>query len=90
MLRRELAQGRVPPRQVVYCGGPYNIRMELAGPQAVTVSRKNVEAARVVVSIKGPASDIAVEVFFSRDAARTPLLARAPFALGTFSMELVR
>jgi hypothetical protein len=30
------------------------------------------------------------EVFFARDAARTPLLIRAPFALGAISMELVR
>jgi hypothetical protein len=29
-------------------------------------------------------------MLFDRDPARTPLIVKAPFALGTFSMELVR
>jgi hypothetical protein len=29
-------------------------------------------------------------MYFARDAARTPLLVKVPFALGKFSMELVR
>ena len=29
-------------------------------------------------------------MYFARDAARTPLVMRAPFALGTFSVELQR
>jgi hypothetical protein len=33
---------------------------------------------------------ILVEVFFARDAARTPVLARIPSPDGTFSVELVR
>jgi Protein of unknown function (DUF3108) len=88
--RRELAQGRVPPQQEVLFGAQYSVRMEYTGSQEIKVNDKRRQTDRVVVYIKGPASDSSVEVFFARDPARTPLLIRAPFALGTFSMELVR
>ena len=48
------------------------------------------EADRLTASLKGPSSDINFEVFFLKDAARTPALVRVPLAMGTFSMELVR
>jgi len=51
---------------------------------------RRTDADRIVVAMKGPASDLNFEIFFSRDASRTPLLVRVPLALGTFSMELVR
>jgi Protein of unknown function (DUF3108) len=86
--RRELAQGRVPPSQTIFLGGPYTIRMEFSGTQAVQVNDKPVEADRVVATVKGPASEWRIELFFARDAARTPVVIRAPFAMGTFSMEL--
>ena len=35
-------------------------------------------------------SDYMFDVYFARDAARTPLLITAPFAVGKFSMELIR
>jgi hypothetical protein len=88
--RRELAAGRIAPAQTVYYGGPYNIRMEYTGAASVTVNETREQADRVVVRLKGPAVETSFEVFFSRDAARVPLVIRAPFALGTFSMELVR
>jgi hypothetical protein len=44
----------------------------------------------VLVSIKGPKSDATAEIFFARDAARTPLLVKVPLSLGTVSVELVR
>ena len=56
----------------------------------VAVNERREQADRVAVSVKGPASAINFEMFFARDAARTPLVIRVPFALGTFSMELVR
>jgi hypothetical protein len=34
--------------------------------------------------------DLTVEIFFARDAVRTPLLARIPLTLGTFTVELIR
>jgi hypothetical protein len=88
--RRELSQGRVPPEQTVLFGAEYSVRMEYTGAQEVTLNGKRRQADRVVVHLKGPASDSSVEILFDRDAARTPLIVKAPFALGTFSMELAR
>jgi len=88
--RRELAQGRVPPQQTVLFGAPYSTRLEYTGQQEITVNDKRRQADRVVLYFKGPVSDSTVEMFFDRDPARTPLLIKAPFALGTFSLELVR
>ena len=44
----------------------------------------------VVLSVKGPKSAFTVEVFFARDAARTPLVDQSAAELGTLSVELVR
>jgi hypothetical protein len=87
-LRRELAQGRVPPAQTVLFGSPYQVKLEYGGVQTVSVNEKRQEADRVAVTVKGPASGLNFEMFFGRDAARTPLVVRVPFALGVFSMEL--
>jgi hypothetical protein len=88
--RRELAQGRVPPQQLILFGAPYQVRLEYTGSQTVSANEQRVETDRVVVTFKGPASDVSFEIFFARDPARTPVVVRAPFPLGTFSMELVR
>lgn len=88
--RRELAQGRVPPADEVLLGASYTIHLEYSGAQEITLNDKRHQADRVVANVNGPASDARVEIFFDRDPARTPLLIRVPFALGTFSMELVR
>ncbi len=88
--RRELGQGRVPPEETVFLGASYSVRIEYTGEQEVTLNNKRRTVDRVVVYLKGPASDSSVEIFFDRDPARTPLIVKAPFALGTFSMELVR
>lgn len=89
--RRELAQGHgVPKEQDLFFGASYSARMEYAGVQDVTVAGKRWQADHIMLYIRGPASDSKAELFFARDAARTPLMVKVPFALGTFSMELVR
>jgi hypothetical protein len=88
--RRELGQGRVPPAQTIFFGGTYQIRLEYTGAQTIPVSDKKLDADRVLASVKSPASEISFEMFFARDAARTPVLVRVPFSLGIFSLELVR
>ncbi len=88
--RNELAQGRLVPQQAVIFGAAYQVRMEFTGTQTIRVGEKKVEADRIVATMKGPSSDLAVEVFFSHDTARVPLLAKIPLSLGTFSVELVR
>jgi hypothetical protein len=88
--RRELGQGRVPPAENVLFGASYRVRLEYKDAQTVKVRDTAAEADRVLVSIKGPVSEFAFEMFFARDAARTPLVVRIPLALGTVSLELVR
>ena len=89
-VRRELSQGRIPPRQAVFLGSQYEISMEFGGTQTVRIGDKPVETERVTVSAKGAASNIGFEVYFLKDRARTPALVRVPLELGTFSMELVK
>ncbi len=87
-VRRELAQGRLPPQQQVVFGALYNVRIEYTGGQTIRIGEKRIDADRITAAIKGPSSDVTVELFFSRDAARTPLLAKVPLSLGVFSVEL--
>lgn len=89
-VRRELSQGRIPQPQTIFFGAAYEIRVEFAGTQKIRVGDTQVDADRMTASVKGGASDISFEVFFLKDAARTPALVRVPLALGMFSMELVK
>ncbi len=88
--RNELAQGRLAPQQSVILGAAYNVRLTLAGTQSVRMGEQTVQADRIQANIKGPASDITVEILFARDTARTPVLARIPLSLGVFTVELTR
>ncbi len=89
-VRKELAQGRLPSAQTVVFGAPYQVRVEYTGNQMLKLGDNPVDADRLTATIKGPSTDITIELFFSRDAGRTPLLVRVPFTLGTMSMELAR
>jgi len=89
-LRRELRLGRIPPAQPVLFGAAYQVSVQFGGTQTLVIGGRRVEADRLEVSLKGPASERKFEMFCSRDEARTPLLIRAPFEMGWFSMELVR
>jgi len=88
--RQELGQGRVPPQQDAFFGAPHSVRLEYTGAQTIQVGDKPEITDRVVVYVKGPSSDNHFEIFFARDAARTPLSVRVPLSVGTLSMELVR
>jgi hypothetical protein len=88
--RRELGQGRVPQSQQVYYGGPYAVRMEYAGAETITDGDKPVVTDRLKTYAKGPKSDVSFDIFFARDAARTPVAIRVPLKVGTFSLDLVR
>jgi hypothetical protein len=88
LVRRELAQGRVAPQQGVILGGVYQVRLEYQGAQTIKIGEKPMETDRTIATIKGPASEFTVEILFARDPARTPVLARLPLALGTFTVEL--
>jgi hypothetical protein len=89
-VRQELSQGRVPPKQTVFFGAPYEIRLESAGTESVKIGGKPVDTDHVKASVNGPSSSISFDVFFLQDKARTMALVRVPLALGTFSMELAK
>jgi hypothetical protein len=89
-VRQELSQGRVPPRQTVFFGAPYEIRLESTGTESVKIGNKPVDTEHVKVSAEGPSSSINFDLFFLQDKARTLALVRVPLALGTFSMELAK
>jgi hypothetical protein len=88
--RQELGQGRVPPAETILFGGPYQVNLQYTGEQTVKVNDKPSTADRLIVTVKGPASEISFEMFFARDAARTPLIIRVPLSPGMFSLELAR
>lgn len=88
--RRELGQGRVPQPRTIFFGGPYEARLEYTGEQTLPMQGKSSVTDRVAISVTGKASNHTFEVFFARDAARTPVMIRVPFPLGTFTLELVR
>jgi hypothetical protein len=88
--RSELAQGRLVPQQAVVFGALYNVRIEFTGAQKIKYGDQTADADRILATIKGPTTNLTVEIFFARDAARTPLLARIPLALGSFTVELIR
>ncbi|MEO8131486.1 MAG: DUF3108 domain-containing protein [Bryobacteraceae bacterium] len=89
-LRRELAQGRLPILQKVYYGSPYDTRVQFMGAQTIRVGDSQVDTDRILATIKGPASEVTVELFFARDPVRTPVLIKVPLAMGKFSMEIIR
>lgn len=88
--REELGQGRVPPAQQILYGGMYQMTLTYAGAPVIPVGGKDVQSDEVLCTVKGPGSQLTFQMFFARDPARSPLLVKVPFALGTFSMELIR
>ncbi len=88
-VRNELAQGRLAPQQSVVLGGVYDVRVDAMGVQTLTLGGKQVEVDRVQATIKGPADSFTVEIFFTRDPARTPVRISIPLALGKFTAELI-
>jgi hypothetical protein len=89
-LRRELGQGKIPPNDTVLAGSLYRVSMIYAGEKVIVRDKQKVPTDQMNCAIRGPKSEIHLEILFARDAARTPLVVRCPFALGTFSLELVR
>lgn len=89
-VRKELAQGRLAPQQSVVFGAIYQLRLTFKGAESIRLADAMVDADHLVAALKGPVSDKTFEMFFARDAARTPVLAKIPSPLGTFSVELIR
>jgi hypothetical protein len=88
--RVEMGQGRMVPAQKVYFGSAYNVKIDYTGAQSILVEKKMTVTDHMAVSVRGPKSDFTFEVFFARDAARTPLQVKVPLSMGTFTLDLVR
>lgn len=89
-LRGEMGRGRIPPPDDLNFGAQYQVSMTYAETRNLEVAGEMLKADRILVDLTGPASQHSIEVFFGQDAARTPLLIRIPFELGTFSLKLVK
>ena len=89
-VRKELAEGRLAPQQSVVFGASYQVRFEYAGVQNLQIGSKSTEAERIQTTVKGPATEVTFDLFFARDAVRTPVMARIPSPLGAFVVELMR
>ncbi|HWE50863.1 MAG TPA: DUF3108 domain-containing protein [Bryobacteraceae bacterium] len=88
--RHELGQGRVPNPQQMLFGGLYQVKLDYAGAQTIQVGDQSAESDKVICTVAGAATSFKFEMYFARDPARTPLLIKAPLAMGMFAMELVR
>jgi hypothetical protein len=88
-VRNELAQGRLPAAQPAILGAAYQVRLEYLGTTTVLLGSQQLDADRFRTSIKGPASDLTLEMFFRRDAVRTPVMIKIPLSLATFTVELI-
>jgi hypothetical protein len=89
-VRSELAAGRIAPAQTVYWGAGYQVKLEYAGAGPLVLGGARVEADRLTGTIKGPASEHKVELWFARTGARELLQVKLPLQMGLFSLELVR
>ncbi len=90
LLRSEIGRGRIPPPDDLNFGAQYQVTMTYAETRDLEVAGETVKTDRILIDLTGPASQRSFEIFFSQDAARTPVLIRVPFELGTFSLKLVK
>lgn len=88
-LRSDLAAGRIPPPDDLVFGALYGVVITYAETRVVEIAGERREADRLLVDISGPEASHNFEIFFGKDAARTPLLVKVPFNLGVFSLKLV-
>lgn len=86
--RRELGQGRVPQAQTVYFGAGYSVKMDYTGPQNIQYLNKSTVTDHLNATVQGPRSSFSFEIFYARDAARTPLKIRIPLPVGAISVDL--
>jgi hypothetical protein len=86
--RRELGQGRVPQAQTVYLGAGYSVKMDYTGAQNISYAGKSTVTDHLNATVQGPRANFTVEVFYARDAARTPLKIRIPLPIGAISVDL--
>lgn len=87
-LRQDLAQGRVPPPDDFNFGPQYQISVSYVETREIEAAGRMQQADRLLVDVSGGENPVNIELFLGQDAARTPLVIRVPFELGTFSLRL--
>lgn len=88
--RFEMGQGRVPAAQDILFGNLHSIRLTYTGAPMIPMNGKQVQTDLVNCAIQIGTSRYTFDVYFARDAARTPLLITVPLPVGKLSMELIR
>jgi hypothetical protein len=89
-VRQEVGAGRIPKTQNIYYGAAYQVTMEYGGTRRIKVGEAMENADRIIANVRGPASELRIEMFIGKDANRTPLLVKVPSTMGEFTLELVR
>lgn len=87
-LREQLAAGRIPPPDDINFGAQYQVSVTYLESLEIEAAGERKSADRILVDVTGPESHHGFEIYFGRDSARTPLLMRIPFEMGTFSLKL--
>jgi hypothetical protein len=88
--RFEMGQGRVPAAREFLFGDVHAIRVNYTGAPMITMNGKQVQTDMVTCGIQIGSNQYSFDVYYARDAARTPLLITVPLPVGKVSMELVR
>ncbi len=88
-VRWELANGRVPPPGTIFYGAPYEIKIQPAGVETVTLHEDRMDADQLMVTVKGDVSESTFVVLVARDSARTLVRVTVPLEPGNFTMELI-
>jgi hypothetical protein len=86
--RRELLSGRIPAPQTILFGGLYEVKMTPLGQDKIRAGDRTYDTDKYGCHVQGPASSVDLELYFARDAVRTPVRARIPLAMGAFSVDL--
>ena len=89
-VREEVARGRIPGPQKLYFGAGYDVRIAFTGTESIKVSEAPLDSDKLRVTVVTANGKLELDLFLARDEARSPALVRVPFAMGNFSMELVR
>ncbi len=78
------------PQQSVLRVGVFGDAWSTPGAENITFGREDRDNRPRARAVKGPKADFQFDIFFARDAARTPLSIRIPLPLGIFTLDLVR
>jgi hypothetical protein len=86
--RRELLSGRIPPSQTILFGGRYEVKLTPLGEEKIRSGDRTYDTDKYGCHVQGPSSSVDMDIYFARDAVRTPVRVRIPLAMGAFSVEL--